>query len=191
MSRDQTQRPPPQDMAGPSHATCQPPAMAPQDVGVNTPSTPQYDGGGGKSVLTPKYWGYIKAVGGAGWAPCQVCLSSSPEPSPGARGYTQRPAQASEHPSAPPAGGSSCQPSLSTASAAFSGLAQALPSPLWGSPPFPFLPARPPPQGCGNAAPGVGHSELVESQGAACLCQEAGGSDLHRCSLHCLGVAEG
>lgn len=34
-SRDQTQRTPPQDMAGPPHITRQPPATAAQDVGTH------------------------------------------------------------------------------------------------------------------------------------------------------------
>jgi len=86
--------------------------------------------------------------GGAGRAPCQVCLPSSTGTSPGAGGYILHPAQASEQPSAPrlplptpPFNSTRC-------------LLRACPghARLFWAPPTP---------GRGNAAPRVGHPELA------------------------------
>lgn len=111
--------------------------------------------------------GGVKWRGGrAGWAPCQLCLPStlSPALAPGATPCTQP-----KHQSSPggATAGSSCQRFLSTAPAAFSGLARALPGPSAPplhtpvSPPPGPVPAPPPSPGRGNAVPGNGHPELA------------------------------
>lgn len=70
-------------------------------------------------------------------------------------------------------GSSSCQRFLSTAPAAFPGLARALPGP--SGPPAPPCQPNIPTPGCGNAAPGVGHPELAGGpQDTPALCHHTG-----------------
>lgn len=134
-----------------------PQPLAPQDVGTHRLHPNMMVGW--KIRLDPRILGVCKAVRGQAGPPassaCQAALS--PSLGPGATPCTQPKHQSIPQ---PPRRGCSCQPSLSTASAAFSGLARALPG-LYGAPPSsPFYQPPPPPRGRGNAAPGVGHSEL-------------------------------